>query len=85
MKKKKLLQRLLSEPRYISFSDVVECANVFGFRLDRIKGSHHIYAHPDVKELIAFQDVRGQAKPYQLKRLFNIIERYNLKMIGGKV
>ena len=46
----------------------------------RINGSHHIYNHPDVQELINLQDVKGQAKPYQAKQLLRTIERYNLKM-----
>jgi len=53
---------------------------MFGFRLDRISGSHHIFMHPDVPELINLQDVNSQAKPYQIKQLLQIIERYNLQM-----
>lgn len=80
MKKNKLLQKLLSGSKNIRFSEVTECANAFGFRLARVSGSHHIYTHPDVQELINLQDVKGQAKPYQVKQLLRIIERYNLKM-----
>lgn len=80
MKKRKLLQKLLSGSKNIRFSEVTECVKAFGFRLVRISGSHHIYNHPDVQELINLQDVKGQAKPYQVKQLLRIIERYNLKM-----
>ena len=82
MKKRKLLEKLLSGSKNVRFSDAAMCAEVFGFRLMRIKGSHHIYIHPDVQELINLQDVNGQAKPYQVKQLLQIIERYNLKMEG---
>lgn len=63
MKKRKLLQKLLSGSKNIRFSEATACAEAFGFRLTRINGSHHIYIHPDVRELINLQDVNGQAKP----------------------
>ena len=57
---------------------------MFGFRLQRINGSHHIFAHPEVLELVNLQDVKGKAKPYQVKQLLQLVERYNLKMEDGK-
>ena len=53
---------------------------MFGFRLERINGSHHIFIHPEVAELVNLQDVKGKAKPYQVKQLLQLIERYNLQM-----
>lgn len=53
---------------------------MFGFWLDRINGSHHIFVHPDVPELVNLQNVKGKAKPYQVKQLLQIIEQYNLQM-----
>jgi hypothetical protein len=41
---------------------------------------HHIYVHADVPELVNLQNVNGQAKPYQVKQLLRLIERYNLQM-----
>ena len=80
MKKRKLLQKLLSNSKNIRFSDAVSCADMFGFRLDRINSSHHIFAHPNVSELINLQNMNGKAKPYQVKQLLQIIEQYNLQM-----
>jgi len=34
------------------------------FRLSRIGGSHHIYAHADTPELVNLQNVDGKAKPH---------------------
>jgi len=53
---------------------------MFGFRLDRINGSHYIFEHPDLAGLINLQDVKGKAKQYQVKQLLRFIERYNLQM-----
>ena len=80
MKKRKLLQKLLSGTKNIRFSEAVAGAEMFGFRLERINGSHHIFIHPEVAELVNLQDVKGKAKPYQVKQLLQLIERYNLQM-----
>jgi predicted RNA binding protein YcfA (HicA-like mRNA interferase family) len=53
---------------------------MFGFKLDRINGSHHIFTHPDIQELINLQDYKGHVKPCQIKQLIQIIEKYNLRL-----
>lgn len=80
MSKRKLLKKLLSGSKNIHFSEVTACAKAFGFRLDRRKGSHHIFVHSDVPELVNLQNVKGKAKPYQVKQLLQIIEKFNLQM-----
>ena len=80
MKKQKLLQKLLSGSKNVRFKDTEACVKAFGFGLSRISGSHHIYVHPDIPELINLQNVKGKAKPYQIRQFLQIVERYNLKM-----
>ncbi|MDP6779479.1 MAG: type II toxin-antitoxin system HicA family toxin [Candidatus Latescibacteria bacterium] len=80
MSKRSLLQRLVSGSKNIRFSDAVACVEAFGFRLRRVRGSHHIFAHPDVPELINLQNVKGEAKPYQINQFLKIVERYDLRM-----
>jgi len=46
--------------------------------LVRILGSHHIFAHPDVPNLVNLQDVAGTAKPYQVRQVLRLLERYDL-------
>ncbi len=84
MKKRKLLQKLLSGSKNIRFSEAVACAEMFGFRLDRVKSSHHIFVHSKVPELVNLQRVKGKAKPYQMKQLLELVERYNLQMEDEK-
>lgn len=79
-RRRRLLQKLLSGSRNIRFAEAVACAEAFGFRLSRINGSHHIYVHVNVPELLNLQNVNGQAKPYQVKQFLRLIERYNLQM-----
>jgi predicted RNA binding protein YcfA (HicA-like mRNA interferase family) len=80
MKKRKLLEKILSGSKNIRFAEAIALAEAFGFRLDRINGSHHIFVHPDIPELINLQNVKGKVKSYQLKQLLNIIEQHNLPM-----
>ena len=80
MNKRKLLQKLLSGSKNIRFSEATAVAEAFGFRLDRVTGSHHIFLHPDLPELINLQNVKGKAKPYQIKQMLKIVEKYNLHM-----
>jgi predicted RNA binding protein YcfA (HicA-like mRNA interferase family) len=80
MKKRKLLQKLLSGSKNIRFSEAVSCAEMFGFRLDRINGSHHIFIHDDIPDMVNLQDAKGKAKAYQVRQLLEIVEQYNLKM-----
>jgi predicted RNA binding protein YcfA (HicA-like mRNA interferase family) len=79
-KKRKLIQKLLSGSKNIRFSEAQAAIEAFGFQLTRISGSHHIYIHPDVPELINLQNVNGMAKPYQINQFLEIVERYNLKL-----
>ncbi len=52
----------------------------FGFRLVQVAGSHHIYPRDDVAELVNLQEVRGQAKPYQVRQFLRLVERYGLSL-----
>ena len=80
VKKQKLLKKLLSGSKNIRFSEVEACAEAFGFQLKNTSGSHHIYAHPGIPELLNLQNFKGKAKPYQIKQLLQLIEQYNLTM-----
>ena len=80
MKRQKLIKKILSGSKNIKFSEAVECAEIFGFRLERVNGSHHIYIHPDIPKLVNLQNVKGKAKPYQVRQLLQLIEQYNLQM-----
>ena len=80
MNKRKLLQKLISGSKNIRFNEAKAIAEAFGFRLDRISGSHHIYLHLDLPELVNLQNVKGKAKPYQIKQLLKIVENYNLHL-----
>ena len=50
----------------------------FGFTLARTSGSHHVFVHPGIPELLNLQEVHGQAKPYQIRQFLRLLERYAL-------
>ncbi|HEV2419468.1 MAG TPA: type II toxin-antitoxin system HicA family toxin [Terriglobia bacterium] len=83
MKPEKLLHKALSSPSNLRFEEVCALARAFGFHLSRVRGSHHVFARQDVRELVNLQEVRGKAKPYQVKQLLHLAERYNL-VLGGE-
>ena len=80
MKKHKLLEKALSGSKNFRFADMVALVEAFGFHLSRTKGSHHIFAHPEVRELLNLQSVKGKAKPYPIRQFLDLVERYNLEL-----
>jgi predicted RNA binding protein YcfA (HicA-like mRNA interferase family) len=81
MNRRKLLQRLShGELHNVRFQDMKSLLEGFGFQLVRMEGSHHVFTHPTIQELVNLQEVRGEAKPYQIRQFLRIIERYDLKL-----
>lgn len=83
MNPRKLLQKALASPANVRFDEACALARAFGFYQSRVHGSHHIFVRPGVRELVNLQEVGGKAKPYQVRQLLQIVERYNLS-IGGE-
>jgi predicted RNA binding protein YcfA (HicA-like mRNA interferase family) len=51
-----------------------------GFELSRTDGSPHIFVRSDISELVNLQNVKGQAKQYQMRQFLKLVEKYNLKL-----
>jgi predicted RNA binding protein YcfA (HicA-like mRNA interferase family) len=81
VKRKKLLRRLSEgHLRNVSFGDIANMVEGFGFQLARTSGSHHIFTHQDISELVNLQEVKGEAKPYQIRQFLRLVEKYNLRL-----
>jgi len=80
MNRKKLLSNILQNQKNVSFSDFENLVAGFGFTLTRQSGSHRIYTNSAVNEILNLQEVKGQAKPYQVKQFLKIVEMHNLKL-----
>lgn len=59
---------------------MVNLVEGFGFRLDRMRGSHHLFVHPDVPEVLNLQPEGRQAKAYQIRQFLRLIEEYELRL-----
>jgi hypothetical protein len=80
MHPKKLLAKAVRNPASCRFTEIQKLSEALGFHLVRVNGSHHIYAHRSVPELLNLQEVRGMAKAYQVRQLLKLVERYNLSL-----
>ena len=72
--------RIANNPKSAHFSDVVSLVEAFGFHLSRVRGSHHMFVHPGIPEIVNLQEVHGEAKPYQVRQFLKIVERHNLTL-----
>ena len=61
----------------IEFNDVRRLLDSLGF-IERIKGSHHIFAKAGIAEIINIQPKGNKAKSYQVRQIRNIILNYKL-------
>jgi predicted RNA binding protein YcfA (HicA-like mRNA interferase family) len=80
MNKRKLLVKALAGSKNISFNEIVLLVEAFGFRLSRVNGSHHIFVHPQVRQIVNLQEYNGKAKPYQVRQFLELVEQYDLKL-----
>jgi predicted RNA binding protein YcfA (HicA-like mRNA interferase family) len=85
LKRRKLLKRLsVGQLRNIAFGDMINLVEGFGFRLARTSGSHHIFINPAIPEMVNLQEVKGEAKPYQIRQFLRIVEKYDLRLEDEK-
>ena len=80
MNPKKILKKINSVSKNLRFEEITHLARAFGFKLDRINGSHHIFVHNHLPEMVNLQNVKGQVKLYQVRQLMKIVEKYNLQI-----
>jgi predicted RNA binding protein YcfA (HicA-like mRNA interferase family) len=80
MNKKKLLEKILSGSKNVHFDDFVNLVEAFGFEFSRTRGSHHIFEHPDIPEILNLQNNKGQVKPYQIRQFLQLVEQHHLTL-----
>lgn len=69
---------LKKNPKNVRFNKLCNTAEAFGFKFRGGQGSHRIYIRKGIEEMLNFQNVHGKAKPYQVRQLIKVIEKYNL-------
>ncbi len=75
----RLLQTILGgrSDANIRFADLRALLFHLGFD-ERVRGGHHLFYKQGVVELVNIQSRGGQAKPYQVRQIRNIILKYKL-------
>ena len=84
MRPRKLLRKIADNASNVRFGDFVSLVLAFGFRLDRRSGSHHIFKHPRMVDLLNLQERNGEAKPYQVKQFLSLVEEHDLRLEDGE-
>lgn len=62
------------------FADLLDLATALGFHEVRSGGSHRIFQHPAIPESLNLQPRHGEAQPYQIRQLIDLVERYDLSL-----
>ena len=68
----------MNNPAGFRFKELCLLAEHMGFRKRGGKGSHVVYERDGVVEILTFQDRKGMAKPYQVKQMLAVIEKYRM-------
>lgn len=80
-KKEKLFQRVKNKPQNIRFQDFCTLMVYFGFSEIRVRGSHHLYQHPSIEDVMNVQPQKdGTAKGYQVQQFLKLIETHQLRL-----
>ena len=81
MNRRTLLRRISNGAvNNVPFGDFTDLLAGFGFELRRINGSHHIFSHSRIDEMVNVQQVGRQAKPYQMRQVLRLAEKYSLHL-----
>jgi len=77
-RRQKRIDKAMNNPAGIRFKELCLLAEHIGFQKRGGKGSHVVYERDGVEEILTFQNHRGMAKPYQVKQMLAVIEKYQL-------
>jgi predicted RNA binding protein YcfA (HicA-like mRNA interferase family) len=73
----KLIDRFLAGQK-LSFAEFRAVLKAYGWRLERTRGSHHIYRHQAASRPLPIEPDGKDARAYQLKQARAMIERHGL-------
>ena len=81
MRKRKLLERLTNNPNGATFDDIRTLLLHEGFRLDHIRGSHHIFKKAEVTFVIPVH--ANRVKSVYVRRVIQLIKEARGEINGG--
>lgn len=80
-KKDKLYARIRNNQKNVRFADFCTVMTYFGFVEVRVKGSHHLFQHPALDEVMNVQPKKdGLAKAYQVRQFLKLIDEHDLSL-----
>ena len=76
----KRLEKIRHNPKNVSFEELQTILLSFGFKLDRVAGSHHIFVLEvdDNDKKVLTVPFRRPLKPIYVKQAIHLIDRYVL-------
>jgi len=84
-KRVKLLDKIRNNPKQVSFRDLRQLLESFGFELDHVTGSHHIFlgtvAGRNTRISIPFK--RGRLREVYVKEALSLIEEIELRQTAN--
>jgi predicted RNA binding protein YcfA (HicA-like mRNA interferase family) len=78
MQIEKLIEEMRNNPKNVRFEKLSALLLACGFTLKGGKGSHRVYIKSGMSEIVNIQNVSGKVKPYQVKQVLRIINKYSL-------
>ncbi len=73
----KLIGRFLAGQK-LTFAEFRSVLEAYGWRLERTRGSHHIYRHSQAPRPLPIEPDGKDARAYQLRQARVMIERYGM-------
>ncbi|MBZ0304715.1 MAG: type II toxin-antitoxin system HicA family toxin [Anaerolineae bacterium] len=72
-----------SSQKNVRFGDFCTLMEYFGFELVRTRGSHRLYQHPGIEDVMNVQAARNNlAKAYQVRQFLKLVEAHTLQLEG---
>lgn len=79
--KRKLAESIRENPKGVSFDEACAMARHLGFPLERVSGSHHIFAREGQPKILNFQRRNnGKIPRYQAMQLIEMIDEYESEL-----
>lgn len=78
MKWEKFYKKIKNNQKNVNYGEVVSFLEWLGFDSKQRGTSHRTFKKLNLEELINIQEKKGEVKPYQIKQVIKIVEKYGL-------
>lgn len=78
MKWDKFYYKIKNNQKNVKFDELVSFLEWLRFDSKQKGTSHRTFKKPNIEELINIQEKKNEVKPYQIKQVVKIVEKYGL-------